>query len=243
MRSLVAADFHLTQYQASLVTPEADLSVRAILRDLYPRWAERFDAEPAVLPRTSGTSPDTPLILLASQNGEWSCDIAPTRINVQWRRVTLVGEQPDEAALLEHLARMVIQYAGATGARIGRLGAIAARIAPHASPALFLTRHFFREHEDGGALDRPENVELNVHKRLAIGSFLVNSWDRFRTGAFSTGAAATSPAVFVEQDINTLAEQAASQSYTAAEIADFYKRAASQMSPQLEQLFPGPKSP
>ena len=48
MEELTASDFELASCQATVFTPDGDLSVSKVMKELYPSLASLFDGEPTI---------------------------------------------------------------------------------------------------------------------------------------------------------------------------------------------------
>ena len=77
MDVLTFEDFHLASYQASLFTPDEEVSSVKLVKGLLSQWAERFDADPIIIPTTEGGIPrEVPRVVLQSKSKDWRCEIA-----------------------------------------------------------------------------------------------------------------------------------------------------------------------
>jgi hypothetical protein len=107
-----------------------------------------------------------------------------------------------------------------TRASVGRLAAVVRRIAMDRMPAATLSRHFCRDRWLASPLNRPSDFELHASKRFDLpNSFRVNSWFRCKTAEVVMERA---PAILVEQDFNTLAEELESRDYGPEQITHFF---------------------
>lgn len=235
-----AESFRLASCQATLFTPDEEMSAAKLLGSLVPRWLARFDADPLLLPPAEGLPREVPRFILNSSSGSWRCEIAPARVNLFWRRTETVSPAltpaltqffGDDATLLLN------EYVDFLKARVGRLAAVLNRYASHASPGLFLARHFCQERWMKAPLNRPENFELHAHKRFRMGEFHVNSWVRSKTGRVSIEGA-SEPIVLVEQDINTLQEETEIRSFNSDEVTRFFAAVSSEFDVILPLYYP-----
>jgi hypothetical protein len=232
MNEITAASFDLASCQATLFTPDEEVSSVKLLRDLVPRWLRRFDDEPVVLPLREGMPREIPRLILRSKDGVWRCEIASARINFHWRRARQAPQVPTLSELFTVGAETLADYADFIVARVGRMAAVLNRFASHSSPGRFLAQHFCHDRWLSTALNRPESFELHAHKRFTLtGGFVVNSWFRSKTGKISPGAEKEpgesraeegEPVVLVEQDLNTLHEETSTRSYSKADIEQFF---------------------
>ena len=83
MERLTASSFELASCQATIFTPDGDLAVSKVMKDLYPSLATLFDGEPTILPPVPEGAPlEIPRIILESTSHEWRCELSPARVNV-----------------------------------------------------------------------------------------------------------------------------------------------------------------
>ena len=239
MEELTASSFELASCQATVFTPDGDLAVSKVMRDLYPSLATRFDGEPTILPPVPEGAPlEIPRIILESTSHEWRCEFSPARANVYWRRTKSTEACVALGNFLGKAVDILLQYAAQLSPRIARLAALATRFSPHDKPGLFLARHFCKGRWDKAPLNRPENFELHAHKSFALASgFTVNSWARSKTGKLS-GDGDEKLIVLFEQDLNTLAEAASEKEFGEAEIKKFFLAAATELDSILGLYYP-----
>jgi hypothetical protein len=118
------------------------------------------------------------------------------------------------------------------------MAAVLHRYAQHPSPGEFLARQFCQERWLSGPLTRPENFELHTHKTFLLAEKLrVNSWLRSKTG-MATTRQENHPAVVVEQDLNTLAEEAGKREFTREEIERFFSAVVPEFDKILQLYYP-----
>jgi hypothetical protein len=232
---MTANDFVTLQRQVVLFTPDEEVSSAKLLRGLVPNWADRFGGEPIVLPGAEGAPRQMPRLILQSADGVWRSEISSERINLFWRRVT----QEEQAPAPTEAVALLQEYREFLGARIGRLAVVLTRAAPHESPATLLAGHFCKAKWLEAPFNRPENFELHSHKRFQLPktSLTVNSWVRSKTGTVSSKEN-PQPVVLVEQDINTLAEEADQRDFNADEIDLFFTAANDEFDVILRLYYP-----
>jgi hypothetical protein len=217
----------LAACQASVYTADGEFEVMRLLRELMPAFLERFNTEPEVV--SHPTSPH-PRILLRSATGMWRCEIAADRTDFYWLRPEARAPAPSLDEFYQIASSLLAQYAEVSRSRVSRLAAIVKRITGHTTPALFAIEHFLRPELAGTALEGTEAFELYAHKRHALDRFVVNASMRCRANNDGT--------ITVEQDLNTLAEQAASRRFTLDDIAEFLRHAAREHERVLALYFP-----
>ena len=241
MEILTADRFELASCQATIFTPDGDLAVTKVMRDLYPSLASRFDGDPTILPPVPEGAPlEIPRVILESTSHEWRCELSPGRTNVHWRRTKSTGACVALGDFFEEATRILLQYAAQLSPRIARLAALATRFSPLEKPGLFLARHFCKDRWDEAPLNRPENFELHAHKRFTFASeFAVNSWARSKTGKLS-GDGDEKLIVLFEQDLNTLVEAVPEKEFSEAEIKKFFGAAAPELDSILGLYYPHP---
>jgi hypothetical protein len=227
VKGLGAQDLLLAACQASVYTPDGELEVARLLRGLAPAALDRFDTEPEVV---SHPASPHPRVLLRSGTGMWRWEIAADRADFYWLRPEARAPAPGLHDFYRIAAGLLGHYAEVSGSRLGRLAAIVRRVAAHVTPALFAMGHFTRPELAGTAFEGTEAFELYAHKQQALDRFLVNA--SMRCSAGGDGA------LTLDQDLNTLAEQAASRRYTLADLAEFFGCAAREHERTLRLCFP-----
>ncbi len=60
MNALTFEDFRLASYQATLFTPDEEVSSVKLVKGLLPQWVERFDADPIAVPAMEGIPREVP---------------------------------------------------------------------------------------------------------------------------------------------------------------------------------------
>jgi hypothetical protein len=239
METLTAADFQHGSCQGTIFTPDGDLSVSKVMKEFYPSLADLFDGEPTVLPpMPEGAPPEIPRIILQSGSQEWRCEMSPARINLFWRRAKSTTSGIGIEEFFQRASEFLVQYSTETKSRVGRLAGLVTRYAEHESPGQFLARHFCQTRWDRAPLNRPESFELHAHKKFDLASeFQVNSWARSKTGLLKAEDAQKSIVLF-EQDLNTLAEEAASRAFGEAEVKRFFCKVATELDIILRLYYP-----
>lgn len=239
LNSITAKSFETAFCQATVFTPDEDLSSARLLKDLLPSLTDQFDADPTILPVQDPPLPrEIPKVILQSKSGVWRCEFSSARANIFWKKPV---ESTDEIALdnfFKQASKLFCDYVDQMGPRIGRVAGIIRRYADHPEPGLFLSRHFCKDQWYEAPLNRPENFELHAHKRFKLGNqFEVNSWVRSKTGK-ATSADETKSIILLEQDINTLSEEAPNRNFSKEDIANFYNLIPSEFDTILELYYP-----
>lgn len=230
-------DFGLVSCQASLFTPDEEVSGAKLGKGLLPSWTERFDAEPIILPSAQGLPRAVPRLIVQSQSGQWRCEIASARINFFWRRAAPEVAEPTLPEFFTDAQRFLHEYVAYQGARVGRVAAVLNRYVRHDSPASFLTQHFCQERWVTSLAD-VQSFELHIHRRFDLGTFSTNCWVRNKTGTISEQGE-PKPIILVEQDINTLAEDIDDKEFSENEVKEFFSAVAGEFDELLRLYYPG----
>lgn len=222
MENITYSSFLVSNWQATVYTPEGDFSTSKVMSLFYPKWAKTFDADPEVIPKLPVFPVEIPRITLRNQENSLRLEIAAARLNLFGE--SRESESPDEllVSFFKDAIDIFRDYHEITGFGFGRLAAIIKRYAKHESPGYFLARHFCKERWDDEPFDRPTNFEIHAHKTFSfLGEFKVNSWARSKTGRF-VKEGKKFPIILFEQDINTLAEEANERAFNLKEIQQFF---------------------
>lgn len=234
--TITARSFGVAQLQIVAFTPDEEVSSAKLERTLLPRWDVLFDGERFLLPAGELIPREVPRVLLQNKSADLKCEISSERIALSWHKARPDASVPPN--FLGEAVRLIDQYVQSSNARVGRLAAVLVRFAPVSSPGLLLARHFCQPRWYEQPFNRPENFELHAHKVFLLAqTFRVNSWVRSKT-AFATGPTGTLHGIAVEQDLNTLQEEAAKLSFANSEIAAFVAAASSEFDVILHQYYP-----
>ena len=240
LRTLVADDFQVASCQATLFTPDEEISTSKLVSGLLPQWSTRFDGDPIILPHVEGLPREVPKMILSSTSASWRCEIASARINIFWRRTKTAPPPlvPSISTFYADAAQLLVEYNRFLKSRVGRVAAVLNRYATHGQPGLFLARHFCQERWAQAPLDRPESFELHAHKRFTLANeFQVNSWVRNKTGQIAIERD-LEPIVLVEQDLNTLPEDVERRSFQNEEFVRFFSVVANELDSILQLYYP-----
>lgn len=229
-----ASDFKVASCQATLFTPEADVSSARFMTRILPSWANRFDGDPMTFPLPEGIPKEVPKMILQSRTQEWRCEIASGRINLFWRRPSPDRGEMGLQEFYRTIVPLLIEYREFVDSPIRRVAAVVNRYVPQDTPGRYLARHFCRDQWLTAPLNRPENFELHAHKVFNLtDQFAVNSWVRNKTGKL-TGT--DRPIVVVEQDLNTLAEDM--RDFSSQDIRTFFDAASIEFDTILQLYYP-----
>lgn len=235
---IAAHDFALASCQASIFTPDEEISAVKVIKGLLPRWLERFDAEPVILPAPGNLPREVPKVILDSVSGAWHCEMASERVSVFWRRIKSDSPLLPLADVFKEATSLLLDYCQSIQPRVGRLAAVVVRYAFQESPGLFLSTHFCHERWLNAPLNRPESFELHAHKRFLMANrFQVNSWVRNKTGTLQHENAQRN-IILIEQDLNTLSENLPSSAYNIEEMTQFFEAVVPELDHILSLYYP-----
>lgn len=236
LKPVTAQDFTIAQMQATLFTPDEEVSSAKLLKGLVPKWSSRFDADPFAIPLTGPVPREVPRLVLHQRAAEWRCEISSERINLFWQKARAECVFP--RSFVSEAVQLLTEYVDFLGARVGRMAAVATRYVQHANPALFLARHFVQDRWADAPFNRPESFELHAHKTFIMARrFKVNSWVRSKTGMAGSSIGQT-PVIVVEQDLNTLNEEVPASTFSAADLAEFFGAADAEFDSILNLYYP-----
>ncbi len=226
-------DFESVQFRLAAFTPTLhQLSAAQIVSALL----ERFSGDPMVLPIPAGAPPEIPRIILREPRDAMELQIALSRSDLTLNRqpgVEFVATDlaQEGTAILEELLDVLT-------VRPGRLAAIGSYANKCDDPAAQLADHFTKPQWSAGPLADLKAFEVHAHRRLSlIEGLTVNSWIRCKTGSVSE-LKLSHPAVVIERDVNTLAEEVEQREFTPDEVNSFMKQAAVCLRTEIEELFP-----
>lgn len=217
--------------QATLFTKPHQFSTTKLLKELFPSWETRFDKEPTILPSADGMPYDFPRITLQNSTGDWKCDFSNSRTNMYWQK-TDVGNNISLPEFYKEASRYLGDYAEIADCQVGRIAAVINRFAQHDCPGKFLANHFCKEELLVKPFNRSESFELHAHKKYEISGFNVNSWVRNKSIRISFPGMEESPAILVEQDLNTLSEEASELVFDRDKIGAYFETCV----PEFDQI-------
>jgi hypothetical protein len=229
-----AADFEVASCQATVFTPELNISGAEFMTRLLQQWAATFDGDPTVLPLPEGVPNEVPKIILQSRSQEWRCEVAPARLNIHWRRLAAERGGLGLDDFYRTATALLQQYRGLVASPIRRVAAVVTRYALQERPGRYLAAHFCQERWLVAPFNRPENFEVHAHKQFMLADGMrTNSWVRTKTGKLSD----RDPIVIVEQDLNTLPEET-ERRFDDGDLASFYNAASTEFDVILRLYFP-----
>lgn len=232
---LQAGQFDISMVQCAIFTPNIVFRLQNTLAYLLEQWGNKFNGKPLTMPLPDDAPTQIPSIILVSEDNNFKIEISKARTNIYWNK-TSDAVEPNVQAIVSEFTDILQKFAGHLGVSPGRLAFILHRFMPIENPAKALAEHFCKETWLTTALNRPEKFELHSHKAYTLaGQFNVNSWTRVKTGRM---VADNSPAIIVEQDINTLAEELESKQFEAGQMQTFFNEAANESDQIIALYFP-----
>jgi hypothetical protein len=131
------------------------------------------------------------------------------------------------------------RYVEAMGLRVGRLALIVYRVCPVANPAQALIDRFCNEASRQQPFNRSESFEIHNHKVYAPQGrgvdYSINSWVRCKSAKL---VADNRPAILVEQDLNTLANEVPARRFDVAGVHTFFEMAVVEANEIMHKYFP-----
>lgn len=228
-----AKDFEVLSLQVTIFTPALIFLPSKILQFLMEKYATIFDAAPVSVPLPSGIPKDIPRILFSNLNKTLKLEISEARVNIF--RYFQPNEDVDRDEFYKICKSIFNDYVICTSAKIGRLALIAVKICKQENPSLALAKHFCKEQYIIEPFNRPQNFEINSHKKYVFRDFDINSWVRCKAEILQEG---NSPVIFVQQDINTLAEEVETREFTISMLQRFMSIISIEQNSILEKYFP-----
>jgi hypothetical protein len=234
--------FRFSGYQTAAFYLNVQFSINRLLPRLVTELGDTLDGDPIVLPIPADAPPEVPRLVLANKAQSIRVEISLRRTDVRWLRQASGHEMPLNDFSVFSLRALNI-FHQAVHLRPGRVALVVNRFQPYENPGTELARHFCRpellsdDPAHKGPLNRPENFELHSHKKFQMGRFLTNSWMRCKTGMQTIGDRNRS-IIFVEQDLNTLAEVIEETELNDDEIRDFHHLAIGELETILRLYFP-----
>jgi hypothetical protein len=212
---------------------ESGRAVAAIL----PRFRERYGGEMQALPLPATVPPEFPRVILQSSDGRWRLQMGPARLDSFWSNKP-PPPAPGLAAIVAQTVEVLDQYIRETETPVGRVGLLLARICPVPNPAQVLIERFCNAASQREAFNRSETFEIHNHKIYTPKeriNYPVNSWVRCKS---ATVAPDNRPVILVEQDLNSLAQDALTRRFTADEMRVFFESASWEADDILRKYFP-----
>jgi len=200
-------------------------------------WAMIYDGDPISLPLAQATPPEFPTVFLQSRDQSVGIEMARTKINLFWRRAESNKDASiDISDLYSQFSQRIATIAEKNKVVIGRLAALRVSMGNEPTPGRELSKQFCREEMLNGPLKQVEGFELHAHKVFELYQAQnVNSWVRIKT---SGSPGPDYQHIFVDQDINTLAEEINIRNFDRANIMLFFQEASKQLGSIFNEYFP-----
>jgi hypothetical protein len=224
---LTSDQFRVVNLQIGVFTPGLQLRANRVLA----KMSEMFDGGPTVLPFGDEVPQEVPRLILSTADGRYRFQVSNSRADfvTDSNAVDVIESRKFAETTLE-------AYLDVTRGVVGRLACGLKWAAEIGGPGIELARHFCREEWLKGPLNRPEDFELHAHKKFLLASrWSVNSWVRCKTAKL---VGSNSPIVLVEQDLNTLAEEAEANDFDLEDIRQFIADCAPELDHILKLYFP-----
>lgn len=236
-----ASGFVTTQLQTVIYTPEHDqFSQPKLLGEVLSNFAAIFDGDVIALPpfpEELKFEAELPRVLLKSADERWELQGAPGRTSIAWNRGT--SSELDNAALLNQCNEILTRLIQSLNITVGRIAFLVNRAASDNTASKDIVKHFTNDWAKGGPISRSDSFELHNLKRYQLPhlNMNVNSWMRCKTTFSINGEkSGVTPLIFVEQDLNTWAEE--SKIFSPDEVRDFFLAALKETQSILMQYFP-----
>jgi len=206
---------------------------------LVSEYAEVLNGEPTLNSPMEKVTGPFPIVLMQDAAKSLRIVAGHDRLDI-FRDAESNAEESE--GFINWAVELIVKYIKHTSATAGRLALIGQRVTPSDNPAKELSRHFCQDRWIDTAINRPQDFELHSHKCFKLGElFDVNSWVRCKTAIKREGAVANATKadlVFVEQDINSLAEVAELRNIPESELRRFFPEAMTEMVKVLSLYFP-----
>ncbi len=235
---ILASKFQTQLILASAFIAGDELKPTTAFLQALQDWSTIYDGDPISLPLPPTALSQFPSAILTSRDQSLSIELSRTRINVYWKRLESNKDASiNISAIYSQFSDRIATIAEKNKVIIGRLAALRVSMANEPTPGRVLSKQFCREEILNGPLNGIEGFELHAHKVYELYQDQnVNSWIRIKTPG-SPGP--DYEHIFVEQDINTLAEEVNIKNFDRANIAQFFKQASNQLDSILNAYFPG----
>jgi hypothetical protein len=238
-----ATDFKISAVHVVVVTPVGGFNTAALLGSVLGRFASRYDGIPQVLPLPDEVPPEINRVTLTSKDSNWGLFAGPKQIVSAWKVSSEIAESPDRIVeIASQCSEVVSEYIRKHSIRAGRLGFVVHRVCAHQSPQQVLIDRFCNiesrdESSEAAPFRRSTDFQIHNCKQYAIETFghglKINSWVRCKVVMLPPREG-----LLIEQDINTLAEEADERQFGAEEVDEFARMAATESNEIVNRYFP-----
>ena len=233
---ITAQQFSTISVQAVAFVSDRLVASGKVMAAVLKNYADRYDGDPQALPLPPDMPAEIPRVILKSAEPRYKFEASPTRLASQWMRnddgeFTLADLTAECGEVIAHCMTELNPH-------VGRLALVLTRFIHVDDPAQSLVSRFCSADAQAEPFNRSTTFEIHNHKRyqpLGLES-TVNSWVRCRTGVVGDDK---SPAIVIEQDINTLVEDSATSSFNADDALQFYRASAGEADKIIAKYFPG----
>ena len=235
--SLTSQNFVVIGVEAIAFLSDRTLSAPRLMATVLKTYADRFNGELQALPLPREIPAEVPRIILQSEDQQYRFEGAPARLKSSWQTT---GEGKSELADIVPACVEVLAYCiRELNPCVGRLALVLSRVCSIAEPAQRLVEQFCNAAAMQQPLNRSFNFELHNHKQYTPThpalNLPINSWVRCKSAALTKD---NSPAILVEQDLNTLAEEADRHNFDAPKVEAYFEMAALEANSILGRYFP-----
>ena len=236
--SVTTQDFLVARVQVVAFPTERNLHPTKLIATLLTKYADRFDGELQALPLPQEIPAEVPRVILQSDDQRFRFEIGLGRLSSQWQR--LDDETTDFQAIVTECVSVLEHCVTELTPRIGRLALVISRVCPCEAPAQALVQRFCREETQQAPFNRSSNFEIHNHKEYDLPEIepklTINSWVRCKTARLTKE---DRPAILVEQDLNTRAEENEQRQFTAEQLRAYFQVVTGEADDILRKYFPG----
>jgi hypothetical protein len=230
-------EFIPNQLRATVFTPRIQhFQVARVAGELL-HLLPRFSGDPTILPIPADAPDEIPRVVLGDPVGETQFQVAPSRSDLTWTRKT--GAYSDIESFFTQAVDTLEVLLRALNARPGRLAAGGVFSHKSSDPVRVLADHFCKPEwvVQGGPLADLRAFELHATRRFQLfEGLVVNSLTRCRSGSVSE-AGVSSPAIVLDRDVNTLAEESHGRQFDPDTLRNFMLQAGSKLEEEIPEFF------
>ena len=236
--SVTAQDFLVARVQVVAFPTERQLPTNKVIATLLTKYADRFDGDLQALPLPQDIPAEFPRAVLQSSDQRFRFEIGLGRLSSQWQR--LDDETTNFEEVVSGCVDVMDYCVKELNPRIGRLALVVTRVRPCDTPAQTLVQRFCREDTQQEPFNRSSNFEIHNHKEYVLPeiepNLTINSWVRCKTATLTK---TDLPAILVEQDLNTLAQEHEQRQFTADQVRAYFRIVTREADDILRKYFPG----
>jgi len=223
--------------QTAVFTPGGMPPWPRFIASVLSSHAHRYGGDITSLPLPEHIPAEVPRVVLQSTDGAHRLEAARSRMNAHWQAAD--GGVVDIAAIARECSEVQVALARHHHLRVGRLALIVTRVCRVEQPAQTLIERFCSPQAQREPFNRSATFEIHNHKqytpRQADSRWVLNSWVRCKTATLLMDR---QPAVLVEQDLNTLAEELEASCFTPDQTLQFFELAAREVEEIFALYFP-----